>query len=76
MGDAPIPIPDPTLERVDKAGVEGELPSPLAPPSGCRFRTRCWKAQEICARAEPALSPKPGGQLAACHFPEPPQSGG
>ena len=55
--------------------LEGDVPTPTDPPSGCRFRTRCWKAQAICALEEPLLTPKKGGQLAACHFPEPPKTG-
>ena len=64
-----IPIPDPTVERTDKAGVEGELPSPLAPPSGCRFRTRCPAAQQRCTDEEPLLREIAPQHFVACHFP-------
>ncbi len=47
----------------------GEPPSPANPPAACRFHTRCWKAQDLCAREDPALEQKAGGNLAACHFP-------
>ncbi|MCZ6662199.1 MAG: peptide ABC transporter ATP-binding protein, partial [Actinobacteria bacterium] len=45
-------------------------PSPAEPPSGCVFRTRCWKAEEICAVETPELKDMGGGQMVACHFPE------
>ncbi len=66
-----IPEPNPKRERLkDKAIVKGELPSASDPPSGCRFRTRCLRAQDVCAAVEPPLRPFGNGEhLAACHFP-------
>jgi peptide/nickel transport system ATP-binding protein len=67
---AAIPAPEPGVERAkDGAAVSGELPSPVHPPSGCRFRTRCPLAQEVCSVREPGLRPFGVGHLAACHFP-------
>jgi peptide/nickel transport system ATP-binding protein len=67
---ATIPVPKPALERTKKgAAIRGELPSPVNPPSGCRFRTRCPFAQELCAAEEPQLRSFGPGHVAACHFP-------
>ena len=65
-----VPVPDPKKER-GKVHLmpRGELPSALNPPSGCRYRTRCPRAQDICAEVEPPLRQFETGQLAACHFP-------
>ncbi|MBL8592755.1 MAG: ABC transporter ATP-binding protein, partial [Devosia sp.] len=66
---ASIPVADPEARR-DVAPMRGEIPSPIDIPSGCRFRTRCPFATELCARVEPPLSDVGGGHLAACHYAE------
>ncbi|MDO5493124.1 MAG: dipeptide ABC transporter ATP-binding protein [Nesterenkonia sp.] len=67
-----VPVPDPTLRgKREQIVLQGDPPSPANPPSGCRFRTRCWKATEICAEEEPALTPRPGvPHDVACHHAE------
>jgi len=66
-----VPIPD-TSRRTkrDRIRLEGDVPSPINPPSACRFHTRCWKAQEICSTIEPPFAELAPGHRVACHFPE------
>ena len=68
---AAVPVPDPRVERTRRAaGVTGELASAMNPPSGCRFRTRCPRASDVCAQQEPPLRVlAPGGHQVACHHP-------
>jgi peptide/nickel transport system ATP-binding protein len=66
-----VPVPDPGRTNVrDRILLHGELPSATSPPSGCRFRTRCWKADERCAAEEPPLLQIAASHRVACHYPE------
>jgi len=66
-----VPVPDPLRKPArDRILLHGELPSATSPPSGCRFRTRCWKADERCAVEEPPLLQIAGTHQVACHYPE------
>jgi oligopeptide/dipeptide ABC transporter ATP-binding protein len=66
LSAVPVAIPGAATKRQI---LGGDVPSPTNPPPACRFHTRCWKCQEVCTIEEPLLDPKPGGNLAACHFP-------
>ena len=68
-----VPVPEPGVER-DRIVLTGDVPTPIAPPSGCPFRTRCYKAEDVCATRRPVLEPVQGSteHRAACYFPEPP----
>ncbi|MEU6555848.1 dipeptide ABC transporter ATP-binding protein [Streptomyces sp. NPDC046915] len=67
-----VPVPDPKRRgaKSERILLRGDVPSPIAPPSGCRFHTRCWKATEICRTTEPQLVELRTGQRVACHHPE------
>ncbi len=64
-----VPVPDPEVVPTMPEGISGELPSPIAPPSGCRFRTRCPRAQERCTTDEPIMAELADEHFVACHFP-------
>ncbi|GAA2793030.1 ABC transporter ATP-binding protein [Kribbella solani] len=70
-----VPVPEPGVVR-DRIVLTGDVPTPIAPPSGCPFRTRCYKAEDVCATERPVLEPVAGSteHRAACYFPEPPTS--
>jgi peptide/nickel transport system ATP-binding protein len=64
-----IPMPDPGAPLDHEHRLQGDLPSPLNPPSGCRFRTRCPQAQDLCSHTEPQVAQVSEGHYVACHFP-------
>ncbi len=66
-----VPVPDPSKRgQREVIRLQGDVPSPADPPSGCRFRTRCWKAKDICASETPELIVRVAGHPSACHFAE------
>jgi oligopeptide transport system ATP-binding protein len=65
-----VPQTDPLAPKRERLPLTGDVPSPANPPSGCRFRTRCWKAEQLCADEDPALEPRGFDHPSACHFAE------
>ncbi|MFE2055728.1 ABC transporter ATP-binding protein [Streptomyces sp. NPDC059446] len=67
-----VPVPDPRRRgaKSERILLKGDVPSPISPPSGCRFHTRCWKATQVCATTEPPLLQLKTGHQVACHHPE------
>ncbi|MGP3755138.1 dipeptide ABC transporter ATP-binding protein [Streptomyces sp. IBSNAI001] len=67
-----VPVPDPRRRgaKSDRILLKGDVPSPISPPSGCRFHTRCWKATQVCKTTEPPLLQLKSGHQVACHHPE------
>ncbi|MEU1123252.1 dipeptide ABC transporter ATP-binding protein [Streptomyces sp. NPDC005899] len=67
-----VPVPDPRRRgaKSERILLKGDVPSPISPPSGCRFHTRCWKATKVCATTEPPLLQLKTGHQVACHHPE------
>jgi oligopeptide/dipeptide ABC transporter ATP-binding protein len=67
-----VPVPDPQLERKrERILLQGDLPSPMNPPAGCVFNTRCWKVQDKCRVEVPQPIQIAANHTLACHFPEP-----
>jgi oligopeptide/dipeptide ABC transporter ATP-binding protein len=64
-----VPVPDPGAAKRDRILLQGDLPSPINPPPGCVFSTRCWKAEDRCRVEKPQLRELAPGHTVACHFP-------
>jgi oligopeptide/dipeptide ABC transporter ATP-binding protein len=62
-----IPVPDPAIKRA-RAILQGDVPSPLNPPPGCRFHTRCPRAMDVCRSVDPPMLERDGGRAVACHL--------
>ena len=70
LSAVPVPGPEAARRQERRILLKGDVPSPISPPSGCRFHTRCWKATQICTTQEPPLLALKTGHQVACHHPE------